>query len=109
MPGGRHPHRSSQVPPPAAPEQSGSGEVQELREQVAAMMGAMQRQEARFERLQALMEQQVAVEGEGIGAVPLTACPLPRSVPPAASGSATPDTTAKKCKTLTLLNLPTSG
>ena len=60
MSGERYPRRSSQVPPLAAPERLGSGEVQELREQVAAMLGAIQRQETRLERLQSVMEQQVA-------------------------------------------------
>nr|CAD1829247.1 unnamed protein product [Ananas comosus var. bracteatus] len=45
---------------PAVPERSRSEEVQELREQIAAMMGAMQRQETRFEQLQGFMELQAA-------------------------------------------------
>nr|CAD1824749.1 unnamed protein product [Ananas comosus var. bracteatus] len=119
----RYARRPVPAPPPKVPEQAGSSEVQELRAQVAALVGAVQRQESRIERLQELMERHVAAaaatataaaategrgppapsarapiatEGEGIAAAPMAASPPPASVTPAASGSAIPDAAAEE-------------
>nr|CAD1836366.1 unnamed protein product [Ananas comosus var. bracteatus] len=112
----RYVRRSVPAPSPEVPEEAGSSEVQELRAQVSALAGIVQRQESRFEQLQGLMERHLAAataaategrdspppparaptaaEGEGIAAVPVAARPPAVRVPPAASGCTTPDATA---------------
>ncbi|XP_020082833.1 uncharacterized protein LOC109706435 [Ananas comosus] len=113
----RYTRRSASAPSSEVPEQAGLSEIDQLQAQVTALVDVVQRQESRFERLQELLERLAAVaaatatdgrdvpapstlvpeaaEGEGIAAVLVTARPPSASVPPAASGSATPDVTAE--------------
>nr|CAD1817842.1 unnamed protein product [Ananas comosus var. bracteatus] len=113
----RYTRRSTPAPTPEVPEQEEPSVMDRLQAQVTALTNVVQRQENRFERLQELLERQAAAaaatatdgrdvpapsarvpepaEGEGIAAVPVAARPPPAIVPPAASGSATPDVTAE--------------
>nr|CAD1831569.1 unnamed protein product [Ananas comosus var. bracteatus] len=81
----RYVRRSAPTPPPEVSEEAGSSEVQELRAQVSALTGIVQRQESRFEQLQGLMERHfaaataAATEGRG-------SPPPPARAPTAAEG-----------------------
>nr|CAD1840481.1 unnamed protein product [Ananas comosus var. bracteatus] len=108
--------RSTLAPSPEVPEQSGSEEVRELRAQMTTLIGMIQRQRSQIERLQELLEQQVATaavtttkghgppapsarapnvpEGVSILVAPAAAHPLPASVSLAASGPMILDTAA---------------
>nr|CAD1833644.1 unnamed protein product [Ananas comosus var. bracteatus] len=65
--------RSTPAPPPEVPEQTEPSMMDRLQAQVTALTNVVQRQETRFERLQELMERQLAAapatvaEGGGIG------------------------------------------
>nr|CAD1844074.1 unnamed protein product [Ananas comosus var. bracteatus] len=104
------------APPPEVPERAGPSEVQELRAQMAVLIGVIQRQGSQIDRLQELLERQVAAaavtvaegrgplvpsarapnapEGASILVAPAAAHPLPASVPLAASGSTILDAAA---------------
>nr|CAD1833724.1 unnamed protein product [Ananas comosus var. bracteatus] len=56
----RYVRRSIPAPSPEVPEEAGSSEVRELRAQVSALTGIVQRQESRFEQLQGLIERHFA-------------------------------------------------
>nr|CAD1821748.1 unnamed protein product [Ananas comosus var. bracteatus] len=87
----RYVRRSAPAPSSEVPEEAGSSEVRELRAQVSALTGIVHRQESRFEQLQGLMERHFAAATAAATEGPR---PPPASVPPAASGSTTPDATA---------------
>ncbi|XP_020104202.1 uncharacterized protein LOC109721168 [Ananas comosus] len=72
--------RSTPASPPKVPEQPGTDEVRELRAQVTAFVGAMQRQEERMEKLQDLVSQQATATAPVSQDVPATA--EPATVPP---------------------------
>nr|CAD1821856.1 unnamed protein product [Ananas comosus var. bracteatus] len=113
----RYTRRSTPAPTPEVPEQGEPSMTDRLQAQVTAPTDVVQRQESGFERLQELLERQAAAaaamatdvrdvpapsarvpepaEGEGIAAVLVAARPPPAIVPPAVSGSATPDMTAE--------------
>nr|CAD1837511.1 unnamed protein product [Ananas comosus var. bracteatus] len=110
--------RSVPAQPAEIPEQAGSSEVQELRAQMTALVGVVQRQGSLIERLQERLERLVAAaaataiegrgppapsiralnaaEGEGLAVVPVAVRSLPVSVPLAASSSVILDVTAEE-------------
>lgn len=112
--------RSTSAAPSEVPEHSRSDEEQELRAQVAALVGMVQHQEDRFERLRELMERRVAAvavttlegrdspapsarapnvtKGMDIAAAPVAAHPPPACIPPTASGSSILDVATEEAE-----------
>nr|CAD1837512.1 unnamed protein product [Ananas comosus var. bracteatus] len=110
--------RSVPAQPAEVPEQAGSSEVQELRAQMTALVGVVQRQGSQIERLQGRLERLVAAaaataiegrgppapsiraldaaEGEGLAAVPVAVHSPSVSVPVAASSSVILGVTAEE-------------
>ncbi|XP_020104822.1 uncharacterized protein LOC109721567 [Ananas comosus] len=91
--------RSTPASPSEVPEQSGSDEVQELRAQVSALVGAMQRQGEHIKSLQDLMSRQAMTAAPGSQDVPVSEAltfvpPVPPIVPPVVSGPSGSDVTA---------------
>nr|CAD1821588.1 unnamed protein product [Ananas comosus var. bracteatus] len=116
--------RSTPTPPSEVPRLSGSGEVQDLRAQVTALVWVVQRQEEQIGKLRELVSQPAATttvtvtapesqeppatsphitsatEGANVTAVPVMTRPVPASTPPTASSSSAPvpDLAAVKAK-----------
>ncbi|XP_020081012.1 uncharacterized protein LOC109704658 [Ananas comosus] len=95
--------RSIPASPFEVPEQSGSDEVQELRAQVSALVGAMQRQEENIKRLQDLVSQQATTAASGSQDVPIPDPPVvvpppPAFIPPVVSGPSSSDSAATKAE-----------